>query len=248
VTQIPEAVSIITKERDRTAAEQAAFRDFSARVTALNATTIKFAGASHRGTVPSSGVRKDTQIEAVRAAYRDTVMATPHYGEEYDEPLVENMDAEFGTDLAAIVDTNEILTPQLQDALLQASETAQRDRAAFRQTLDREYSRLIDGRETLRDISETIERLSTASLAQRSFDDLLDIRRRLKDLEVDCKELLTDRQCQLHDGAPRNGIPLQEYLHTAQIWTFPVLNDTLDCLRRLREVRASIARIISCRC
>jgi hypothetical protein len=172
-------------------------------------------------------------------------MAVPHYQEEYVEPLTENMAAELGQDLAAIVDGNDVLTPQLQSALIRASDKAHQDRKSFHQTLDREHDALTDVRRHLREISDTTESLTTTPFDQRSFDDLLGVEGRLQDLKVDCKKILQDRQQQLHNRPTRDGVRLQEYLYAPCSWRFPILDNTLNCLLRLREVERRIVRTVS---
>jgi hypothetical protein len=172
-------------------------------------------------------------------------MAVAHYEEEYAEPREEHMAAEFGPDLAGIVESNDVLTPQLQAALIQASDAAQQDRTSFCRTLDREHDALTDARRRLRDISNTTERLTTTPLSQRSFDDVLDTESRLQCLKANCEALLEDRQQHLHKGPSRDGIQLQKYLYAPRSWTFPVLDDTLDCLSRLREIERRVVQAVS---
>jgi hypothetical protein len=172
-------------------------------------------------------------------------MAVAHYEEEYDEPRGEHMAAEFGPDLAGIVENNDVLTPQLQAALVQASDAARQERTSFRQTLDHEHDALTDARQRLREVSNTTDRLTTIPLSQRSFDDVLGAESRLQRLKADCEALLEDRQQHLHEGPSREGIQLQEYLYGPRSWTFPVLDDTLDCLSRLREIERRIVQAVS---
>jgi hypothetical protein len=245
VTRIPDAVSAVTEERKRTAAEQAAFEEFSTRIAALEATAIESPPATTGSGFNPSGIEPAAPLEDVRTAYSDTVMAVAHYEEEYDEPYAEHMVAEFGPDLAGIVERNDVLTPQLQAALIQASDAARQERASFCRTLDREHDALTDARQRLRDVSDTTERLTTTPLSQRSFDDVLGAESRLQCLKADCEALLEDRQQQLHEGPSRDGIQLQKYLYASRSWTFPVLDDTLDCLSQLREIERRIVQAVS---
>jgi hypothetical protein len=245
VTRIPDALSAVTEERKRTAAEQAAFGEFSTRIAALEVTAIESPPATTGTGLNPSEPDTAASLEDVRAAYRDTVMAVAHYEKEYDEPRGEHMAAEFGPDLAGIVESNDVLTPQLQAALIQASDAARQERTSFCRTLDREHDALTDARQRLQDISNTTKRLTTTPLSQRSFDDVLGAESRLQRLKADCESLLKDRQQHLHEGPSRDGIQLQEYLYGPRSWTFPVLDDTLDCLSRLREVERRIVQAVS---
>jgi hypothetical protein len=245
VTRIPDALSVVTEECKRTTAEQAAFEEFSTRIAALEATAIESPPATTGAGFQPSETETAASLEDVRAAYRDTVMAVAHYEEEYDEPRGEHMAAEFGPDLAGIVESNDVLTPQLQAALIQASDAARQERTSFCRTLDREHDALTDARQRLRAVSDTTDRLTTTPLSQRSFDDVLGAESRLQPLKADCETLLEDRQQHLHEGPSRDGIQLQEYLYGPRSWTFPVLDDTLDCLSRLREIERRIVQAVS---
>jgi hypothetical protein len=245
VTRIQDGLSIVTEERKRTAAEQTAFENFSARVAAIDVTEVESATESTSVGLVAPRTKTTATLEEVRVAYCDTVMSVPHYEEEYNEPLTEHMAAEFGTDLAAIVSNNDVLTPPLQQALIQASQVARRDRASFQRTLASERDALTDARWQLRDIFETAETITTAPLDQRPFDGLVGAESRLNDLKNDCEEILQDRQQQLNEETSRDGVSLQEYLYTPHCWTYPVLSDALDCLSHLQEVEHRIARTVS---
>jgi len=169
VSRIPGALSIITKERERTAAEQAAFKNFSARVAAFETTEIESTAAPAGVGLKSPETGATATLADVQDAYRDTVMAVSHYEEEYDESLTANMTAEFGVDLAAVVDNNDVLTPPVRQALIQASHTAQQDRASFNQTLANERDVVTDARRRLREISQTIDHITTGTFDQYDF-------------------------------------------------------------------------------
>lgn len=247
VSRIPDALSIITEERERTAAEQAAFKNFSARVAALETTEIESITAPAGVGLESPETGAAATLVDVQDAYRNTVMGVSHYEEEYDESLTANMTAEFGVDLAAVVDNNDVLTPPVRQALIQASHTAQQDRASFNQTLANERDVVTDARRRLREISQTIDHITTGPFDQCDFKDLLDAEDQVQDLKATCNEALKDRQQQLHDGPIRRGVQLQEYLYASRSWTYPVIADTLDCLSRCREIEDQIYQSILCR-
>lgn len=244
VTRIPEALSTVQEERERTAAEEAAFEGFSERVAALNTTELKPATPTAGTTLTSSETETTAQLEDIRAAYRNTVMAVPHYEEEYDESLTENIAAEFGADFAGLVDGDNILTPNLQQALVRASHAAKQERASFLKSLDWEHNTLTDARRRLRNVSESTERLATTPLDRCRFNKLLRVEHRLQNLKSDCEEILQDRQRHLQNRSYRNGLQLQAYLYLSRPWTFPVFNDALDCLSRLREIEDRVVQSV----
>lgn len=117
--QIPRAHDILDAELTRTTTERDALRQFRARCTQINPTTPDSTPASQSQATPSglTGVIQSVTpfsgsgsgsharpssggtLQQVCEAYRETVIVVPHYGEEYDEPLDENLATEVGDDL-----------------------------------------------------------------------------------------------------------------------------------------------------
>ena len=255
LSRIPKAVAIVREERRRTAAEQDAFEQFAKRVASLEPSRSGApasdgrAGATTDGPVAvsvaesSTGVQ-DASMEAVRDAYRETVMAVPHYEEEYDEPLVEYMAKEFGTDLAKAVTSADALTPQLRAALIESSAQAREERANFLRRLDGEYEDVADARATLQDVNDAIETVEDG-IERRSMPALQNAWTRLEELEAECKNALHDRQSQLHEARFADSNVLQKYLYDPEPWTYPVLGDDLDCLDRIADARRRVTDVVA---
>lgn len=250
--RLPDAVDVTREEYERTAAERDAFEQFTQRVAAIEPAD---GNPAHRGTssespatgpvatrtteVPS-GPRStpgETPLEGVREAYRETVMAVPHYEEEYGEPLEENMAAELGPEVARAVTEGEVLPRQLQATLLQKSQQAYEQRADFLHPLENEYETLVDARRRLRGTCETTTSIEE-SMFPRPVREIVQSWERLDKLEDDCEDLLAERQAQLHERTWRGpSRSLQLFLYRSRPWTYPVLNDGLDAISRIREAK-----------
>lgn len=215
------AERVVERERTEATAERDAFETFADRLAAIEAassTTIPGQTATMAGQMAGSG-----QIERVRTAYRETVMDVPHYDEVYGEPLIENLTAEFGPDIAAgvRVDDRTSFTRPYKTALRTAATRAARERQSLVTTLDRERQSITRAHTDITDLLATVE---TTPLPERSREDFSD---RLDRIARERQETLRARQSLPH----LDGHSLCEYLYQREPWTYPVLT----AVTRLRE-------------
>lgn len=254
LTRIPDAITVVGQERERTAAEREAFERFARRAMALELTESQLSrGADRRpGTTLHQGPAViDSQvanhpsapIEEIRDTYRETVMAVPHYEEEYDESLEEHIAQEFGTEIGIAVSQSETVTPQLRDALVSASIEARDERADLLRRLDEERQSLQDASTSLEEIHEAV-RTVEESLSRRADRELADAWDRLEELEGECRTLLRERQCRIDRDESDRALWLQEYLYASQEWTYPVLSDALGGIDRIQEAKRRVVGAI----
>ena len=100
-----------------------------------------------------------TAAAMIQEAYRETVMAVPHYEEEYGESINENLAAELRTSLAQILSASDAVTPQLQAAILTQDQQASSQRSDLFVHTETEYETLTDMRRRHRYLFETAEKL-----------------------------------------------------------------------------------------
>jgi len=163
------------------------------------------------------------QMQRVRAAYRETVMSVPHYGEVYGEPLATNVAAEFGRDLAAGVraDGPMPLTQPCKNALRAAAAQAARERRTFLDVLDREAESVTSASAELTEILDNLDTTAVPEWHREAFADRLD-------------RIAHDRQELIRAPRPLpsdDGHSLCDYLYRDEPWTYPVLT----AVTRLRE-------------
>jgi hypothetical protein len=248
---IQTAHDALDKERHRTAAEQQAFAQFHGQLTTIDPDQAQTDGSLTASTTVRTLFGAETKTngsasEQIRTSYRETVMAVPHYSDEYDESLAENMSAEFGPDLATPVIENDPVTPQLRDGLLNISHHVHKSRAQLVAAIDQEAASLTTAAETLTDIERTLYQLTPPDLESESFDDLYEKRRTLLEFEERCETLAQERQRELHDRDPLDlratEAVIQEYLYQSLSITYPVLADVTDLVEDLRQVRQRVDR------
>lgn len=251
LTRVPDAIALVREEHDRTAAEREAFDQFARRVASLDVddavesrpqqstgghsgeTAYRLPGASADSTTATSATT------AIQDAYRETVMAVPHYEEEYDESFEEHVAQEFGADIAVALSENDVVTPQLRDALVTASLQARDERSDLIARLETERERLQTTSTSLEQMQDAIATVE-ASLSRRSDCELADAWDRLEELESDCRTRLRQRQCQIASDGREGGVELQEYLYATQDWTYPILGDSLAGIDRVKRAKQRV--------
>lgn len=247
---LPRARSICDRERERTRDEAVAFGRFADRVEGIdesskrNVTTQTVTGpvtsATFAPTPDSRGLRE------IRDAYRETVMSVPHYEEEYDEPLAENVAEEFDPEVAAVLTDGDQLTPQVKRAVVQRAYDARNRRDQFAQVLEREAEAIADADRRLEDVESTLDRLNQRSLHDRTYAELEDAWFQLRDLEDRIETILADRQETIRTiGAARHRFAdrwtMYAYLYRELPTSHPALSEGA---RLLDEVQTSQHRVV----
>lgn len=192
-------------------------------------------------TVPTEGVRE------VRRAYRETVMATPHYEEEYGDTLRESVAEELGERLAGHIADGELLTPAIHEALIRASEEARDNRRYFLRHLHQERESLQDIEAELNDIERSVADLVECIRAASTSSQLASIDTELAALERQCVNVANRRQSTIHDRSVRtlsgvDGISLVRYLYAEMETVTPAISDVATLLGTIRCQREQCLR------
>ena len=250
ITWIPSAREMVQREHERILAERDAFKQFRDRVAGLDPSSPVSKTPPPSQELPPSIDRRSSSstaegLDDVQQAYRDTVMSTPHYDEEYDEPLVQNLAIEFGEDITAAIMTNAQLTPSLQHVVVQAATAASARRTAFSTRLDEEEATLEDAYQTLTTIDEQYEQITDQPRHQQSVDDLWETHQQLTKCISACEQLVEERQTQRMDGHTAEPHTdevgdLQEYLYRSLDVTYPLFADGTAVLERCLTARRRV--------
>jgi hypothetical protein len=241
-TVLDEEVALVETERD-------AFERFLGRLRDVQPTgfdapdpggggpTVLAAGE----TAPSSGLRR------IRRAYRETVMATPHYEREYGDTLAGSLAEELGETLAVHVVDGQLLTPPVHGALVDATERTLDDRAEFLEQLRRERRSLRTTEAELDEIEARLAKLDERITGTDRSTRLSALDETLADLERRCDDLATRRQEQIHNRrvgklSGVDAVSLAGYLYGDMETTTPALADTAACLRAVRHQRTRCLR------
>lgn len=249
LSRLHEATEMLEVEQERTERERDAFETFVERIAVMSPTnpTLTDGGRSTIGGAPPGG------LTSVLEAYRDTVMALPHYDAEYDDTLQEHMTAELGDDVALAVQSSAVLSPQLQRTLCARGLEAKERRDRLLDALDAEGTSLTESRETLVDLDETFADVeetvdtdgSTGPTASRTAD-----WHRIHEAERSLRSLLESRQRDIQDqrhvvGGGDGPTALYEYVYDDLPTSYPILSVGTRFLERAASLRQDVARVLA---
>jgi len=217
LSPLPAALAALERERKEIAAERRSFERFVDRVEEVECERPQWRRADR---FDGSRSRK---FEAVRDAYRETVMSVAHYDEVYDNTLRADLASEFGAELAAVVgpDTEGPFTDRARNLVVAAAENSIRQRTTVLEQLATEQQSVETAREEL---AELVEGLDGAHIPQWYAETFLD---RIDDLAADRQA--TIGRCRTPGFT--DGHQFCQYLYDDEEWTYPVLT-ALGRLRR----------------
>jgi hypothetical protein len=171
-------------------------------------------------------IQRNTQtkpVERVETAYRETVLSTPHFEHEYSESYVENLRAEFGSDLASALhpESPAQFTPLLKQNILEATNQCIAARSALLKDIERELDSLRCSRSELFDILDEID------TGQHLEHGEITVADRLESVAIARQQVLHNH----YSLQSLDGHHLHEYLYSTEPWDYPVLL----ALGKLRE-------------
>jgi hypothetical protein len=184
---------------------------------------------------------------AIRRAYRETVMATDHFDDEYGETYLEHVDQEFGSAFAAVLSGRGSITPSVKVQFREAVSSAISDRRAARSTFRRERRALDRAGQTLSGLQNDLVAIESRPLADCGTVELRTLRDDVAELERRCDRLVADRQRgDLHTAAillsKSSGGSLSQFLYESLAVTYPVLHNAARIGRQLADLDDRVER------
>ena len=247
LVRLRDAREAVSTERTRTTAERDAFDQFRRRIVRLDPDTPRPPAppSAGGGVLATAGSAVEgANLADARAAYAETVMATPHYDEEYDESLPQSLAAEFGDGVAGAMVGGGALTPQLRATLADSAERAREEREDLLADLDREEEGVDAASDTLSSAAAAAEEVTEADLDHASYTDLVADYERLEWHEKRVEALLRDRQATVHERESERP-HWYEYLYGCLSSPYPVVGAATEALSDLAAARDDIASAAS---
>lgn len=235
VAYVPNARDECERERRRTRREATALDRFTRRIASIDAAQPATADVPAGVDTLVQANAEQPQLRELRHAYRETVMAVPHYEDEYDEPLPTNMAAEFDDEVATAVTHGSGLTPQLKRRIIVQATDAKNRRNALHDKLGSEQEALAAADDRLTDIGREVDRIAREPPSERTFGGLEGAWRRLDRLADQCAELLERRQrtVQRRRFGGHSDVDLRSYLYQPLPVDHPVLADGVALADRI---------------
>ena len=257
LSHVRDARRAVESELDRTRDEAEALERFRRQVARIDASrptqSVVGAGAGLgvvQGGVQSRGDPPDESLRRVREAYRETVMAVPHFEEDYGESLEAHLAAEFGEEVAHSVTEGGQLSPQLRSMLVELADEGRERRRSLGRALEDEVVALDEYEERLADVERRAADVVDYPLYQRSFPELYRAWHALDDLEAECERVLARRQSSIHTERvvptlDRGRESFHGYLYGELPVSYPVLAAGTDVVERLHETRREVLRTLT---
>jgi hypothetical protein len=176
----------------------------------------------------------------VVTAYEETVMSVPHYNTVYGDSPAASLAAEFGTEVAAGLDSG--FTPPLKGALLDATRQAIEQRETFDGTLAAELDSLTAARESLSEIDSVLE---SVVARERESTTATGTEATLTRQEERCEEVAAARQRLRRDRLLPEYVDADDlcsYLYREYDWTYPVLSAVAALRERIDTIRERVVR------
>jgi len=249
--QIERAVEIVGTERELVRTEIDAFDRFLVRVADIPS-EVHMSGTQAQAQVTTVQSATSTagggagRLDALTEAYRETVMAVPHYDEEYGDTLAESLSAEFGPTLAFQLVRGNALSGTIREAVIDAARERRDNRHRFLCALDEERASLRETGEELASVEREYTEITEQVTAQPDSTELGDLDGRLEELEERCTDLVEQRQRHVRKqkGLFRCGEEdtLVDYLYPEMTPTAPVIGTAGTILERIRRTRKRCLR------
>ncbi|MFB6128510.1 MAG: hypothetical protein ABEJ47_01990 [Halorhabdus sp.] len=238
----------IDAEREILVTEREAFQSLVRRVSEVTVETPQMTAGTGTAVVATTPIQAPSAgLQEIRTAYRETVMAVPHYESEYGESLRENLRVEVGASLAEQILDGDALTRPVHDAFLGAARRAMDERRRVQQYVDRERDSLRRFEAELTEIESAVVEIGTERTSASGTQALASLDDRLATLESRCADLAKERQQRVHDRPETDydridGLGVFEYLYADLETTTPVLSAIASCLATIRHHRRRCLR------
>ncbi|ELY48672.1 hypothetical protein DV706_05150 [Natronorubrum bangense] len=240
--------------------ERRAFDRFRRRVRRLEATPLEPPRRSV-GSQPAGQVLQQASLSAasrrpdptrdalatVRTAYRETVMAVPHYDDVYGESRQEHMAGELGLEVTTAV-TQGTWNLELKRWLLESIDHALTVRTQLLQAIDDDADAIETFEREVTAFLSTLESLLAQPLARLEFNALRLTRDRILSLQTDCDDLVERRQAQI---SRRRRLTIAEvgffeqYCYRDCDGTYPILDLLATCGTLLQRACSRVERYLA---
>jgi hypothetical protein len=224
-------------------AEQQALREFAEEVQSIpttEATTSMLSVA----TTPADG------IAAVRDAYESTVMAVPHYEEEYGDTYAESVFQEFGPMLGTILTEKTHFNEQCRNSLLTAVGQSLRERVHFAELIDTERASIEDIHTSLAPVIGDLDSYEDRTFAGEDLGSLDAYRARLSVLSERCDEAASARQATIRTQRdelqmPTDAPDMPMYLYRDLEANYPLLSLIATLSQQIDQLKREIGSTIA---
>lgn len=242
--RITNAIRTAESEIEIVEDERSAYRSFVRRLDRIDTADDEPVTATNHSGMQVAAVESPSVSKALREAreaYRETVMATPHYDREYSESLWDHVEIEFGSSVANQFAKGNVLTPFLRRSLRDGAAEAIRQRAELLKSLESERDSLQNCHNIVVDAQNQLNKCYIRLNEEPDTANQCEIDNQLELLESKCDTTLKRRQQHIDN---RSGIQITDdntdfskYLYESHDSYYPVLTSVIECIETVRTCR-----------
>ncbi|WP_049972584.1 DUF7260 family protein [Haladaptatus cibarius] len=231
-TALPLARQLLRNEKSELQSEIKAFENFSDRLSQIPPQPCRTDGGTLTSTFQSQPSTAQSPQEAVRTAYRDTVLSVDHWKSTYGaETAIDSIAQEFGPDIATYLSgSSSIWSPLVWNQLRNASEEVVGNRQRTVRKITQELSQLDDLQNSLLEIDDELAAIERGHF---SFTDRTDC---LRTLQRELDQLVDDQQKYLHQREYTNGDIFSAFIYSDLDTDFPGLSALATTHRKLERI------------
>lgn len=233
------ARSLVEREAEELDAERAAFEAFGERVAAVDVQRRPAMTQSVSQSLVAAGPRTPAS-DRIRSAFRETVIAVPHYEEVYDEPLLVHVEGELGPDIAVGLDGNGALLPAFKRVVLETVGRAVDRRTTVLDQLETEAESLSTARSEFGAVAAALSDRSSGDDEASSPEHPLAVAKWRFTVVVEERQALIQHR---HILVRIDGHDFCSYLYGDQAWTYPVLSVAASLQQDLVAVDRQMSRL-----
>lgn len=250
--RLSDARTELERERRRTIDEVDALQRFEDRIQSLDTETPR-AGTGRPALAAAievdRGQSSDT-LDRVRDAYESTMMAVPHYDEEYGDSYRASLAGEFDAHVAVALTEGKAFDKRCKTTLRSAITESTTARRSLLVAIDEEAESLSTATEALTSVAKSLDSLSERPFAEESFGGLDAYRARLGQLETKCEDALNCRQRSVFDQRraawlTADAPDIARYLYQDLEANYPVMAAIADLLDRVKTLRRRVERAMT---
>lgn len=243
-TSLSDAMTIVAEEQNRVSAEQKGFKQFVNRVAEIDTQSGEQRTQMTRPLSPTTTDSKPTPSQQVYEIYRNTVMAIPHYEEDYGEPVAVHLRMELGDEISTALTANQSTTPQLKQALLQTGKRERDKRDMLEQDLKTESKELKKTEKRIDSIQQEVTKRQYFPSSEQTFDDLQQWVEQLTKYDQRLDRFIQQRQQNLRMISRKRQTgekhAFQAYLYDELAVQYPILAALMTTTEKVRHARHEV--------
>lgn len=246
-TTLSKAQAELQTEARRLEREIQAYSEFEKQLESI--TVPKSSPVSTVGSIQLDRSSSIDQCTEIRESFEATVMAVPHYSEDYDESFIEHFAAEFTPEAAALVTNSNEIPPQLHSLLQSQVTSAIEDRNHLLSSIDSEQDAVAESKTRLQKRCQQLTTLTKTEIDQLDFAGLEAQWTYLAQQQQLCDTIAADRQQHIIAtkrtvGATNTTSDLYAYLYQDLDVTYPILSKIAEIGETIHRQQTQIESAI----